>query len=125
MASEITISMTIACINGDYNYRRSLSGEQFDQAAQGASSGIQEIGFGGHEAIEVADLGTEGWLFMRNLDDTNFVDFGIEVAAAFEPVGRMEPGEPAMFRLSKDAGATLFAQADTAACNVEYMILED
>ena len=67
----------------------------------------------------------EGFVIMRNVDDTNFVDVGIDVAAAFEPMIRMEPGEPACFRLSKDAGATLYAMADTAAVKIEYMILED
>ena len=125
MANEITISMTIDCINGDFRYARKVSGQKYDQAAIGARSGVQEIGFAAHEILLATDVVTEGWVYMRNVDDTNFVEWGIDVAAAFEPVGKMEIGEPAMFRLSTDAGAALYLKADTAAVKVEYIILED
>lgn len=125
MANEITVSMSLKCVNGDNTYDRKVNGQQYDQAAQGGRGGVQEIGFAAHEVILVTDVAVEGWVFMRNLDGTNFVEVGIDVAAAFEPIIRMEPGEPCCFRASKDAGATLYAKADTAAVELEYMVLED
>lgn len=125
MADEITVSATLKCINGDFTFNRKISGQQFDQTAQGANGGVQEIGFAAHEAVALGDLTTEGYAIFRNLDDTNFLELGIDVAAAFEPVARLEPGEIALYRISQDAGATPYAQANTAACNLEYMILED
>jgi hypothetical protein len=125
MADEITVSVALKCVNGDLTYSRKVSSQKYDQTAVGGRGGVQEIGFAAHEAVLVTDVTTEGWVFMRNIDDTNFVDVGIDVAAAFEPMIRMEPGEPALFRLSKDAGATLYAKADTAAVKIEYMVLED
>lgn len=126
MSNEISVSMTLNCINGNYTYRRTISGQQFDQTAQGGNGGIQEIGFAAHEVIDIGDVGTEGWCIFRNLDATNFVEIGIDVAAAFKPVIRLEKdGEPACFRVSPVAGATLYAQADTAAVKLEYQILED
>lgn len=125
MANEITVSVTLKAINGDSAFERKISGQQYDQAAAGGRGGIQEIGFAAHEVVIATDVTTEGWVIMRNIDATNFVDIGVDVAAAFEPMIRMEPGEPCCFRASKDAGATLYAKADTAAVKVEYMILED
>ena len=75
--------------------------------------------------LSLGDVAVEGWLLMRNVDDTNWVDFGLDVAAAFEPIGRMEPGEPASFRMSKDAGAVLYLKANVGAVNVEFEVLED
>lgn len=125
MADEITVSVTLKCVNGDFTYNRKISGQQYTQDASGGNGGVQEIGFAAHEALALGDVAVEGWLLARNIDDTNFVDLGVEVAAAFEPFTRMEPGEPCLFRLSKDAGATPYALADTAAVKIEYMILED
>lgn len=125
MANEITVSATLKCINGDFTFNRKISGQQYDQAALGSRGGTQEIGFAAHEAILITDVTTEGWVIMRNVDDTNFVDVGVDVAAAFEPFLRMEPGEFCLFRNSKAAGTTMYAQADTAAVKLEYMVLED
>ena len=125
MANEITVSVSLKCVNGDFRFERRINSVSVTQAAIGGNGGVQEIGFAAHEALALGDVGTEGWLIVRNIDDTNFVDLGVDVAAAFEPFIRLEPGEPALFRLSKDAGATPYAQADTAAVKVEFMLLED
>ena len=126
MSNEITVSTTIKLVDAvGYSYDRRISGQQFDQTALGASGGIQEIGFGAHQALVVTNLTDEGWAIFRNLDATNFVELGIDVGAVFKPFIRLEPGEPALFRLSPDAVATPFAQADTGNVLLEYMILEN
>ncbi len=125
MANEITVSVSLDCINGDFRHTRKVTGQKYTQDAIGARSGVQEIGFAAHEILLATDVVVEGWVYMRNVDDTNFVEWGIDVAAAFEPVGKMEVGEPAMFRLSTDAGAALYLKANVGAVKVEYVILED
>ncbi len=125
MADEITVSTSLSVENGNYSFQRLITGLTFDQSAKGGQGGIQNIGFAADEAIDVGDVTTVGWCIFRNLDDTNFVEVGIEVAATFEPMIRIEPGETALFRLSQDAGATLYAQADTAAVDLEYYLAED
>ena len=122
MSDEITVSTILACTNGDFRFDRRVNAVKVDQAAQGSVGGIQVIGSGAHEAIATGDLTTEGWAIFRNLDDTNFVDVGIDVSSVFKPVFRLKAGEPAIVRVSTDA---LYAQADTADVNLEYTILED
>jgi len=73
--------------------------------------------------LDLSALGTEGWARFQNLDDTNFVEHGPEVAAVFHPYGRMGPGEPALFRLSP--GKTVHLKADTASCLVQVIVHED
>jgi hypothetical protein len=84
---------------------------------------VQDIGFAAHEAIALAgDLGTPGMAMFTNLDETNFVELGLEVAATFYPFAKLLPGETAgPFRI----GGTLFAKADTAACELDVVIIEE
>lgn len=82
--------------------------------------GVQVIGFSGEEQIVIAtDIGTPGWLWIKNLDPTNFVQLG---AAAAEYFVRLNPGEVNMFRLDEAAG--LFLLADTGDCRVQYKLFE-
>ena len=73
--------------------------------------------------VDLSALTTEGWVRLQNLDDANFVEWGPEVAAVFHPIGRLNAGEPALFRLSP--GKTLHLKADTAACLVQVLACED
>lgn len=122
MADEITVSASLICVNGNFSFDRRINSVSVDQATQGSNGGVQIIGSGAHEQIEIGDLATEGWAIFRNLDDTNFVDIGVDVAATFYPVMRLKPGEPTVCRVST---VVLYAQADTADVNLEFMILED
>lgn len=79
--------------------------------------GIQSIGFSAEEAVTVADLGTQGYVFAKNLDSTNYVSIGqtgnLDV--------KLKAGESAVWRTS----GALYAQANTAACRVEFIIFEE
>ena len=70
-------------------------------------------------ALSLGDIGTPGFVLLYNLDATNFVVAG---ADADSPFVKLKPGEFACFRL---AGGTLSIKADTAACRVEYVVLDD
>ena len=120
MADEITLTIRLGCENGNYNPGTlSVSGATFDQAAVGAAAGVQAIGTT-EESLSTGDLTTYGWLFIRNLDAANYVQLGFSTGV----YGcRLEAGEPAVFR-TEPAG-TIYLKADTAACDVQYMWLED
>jgi len=121
MSDEITVSTSLLCKNGNYNFDRRINSVSADQSAIGANGGVQDIGTGSHEAVAVGDVSTPGWAIFRNLDDTNFVEIGIDVGATFYPIAKILPGEPAAFRLSS---STLYAKADTATVKLEFTILE-
>lgn len=120
MANEITVTLRMGCINGNFNPGTiSASSLQYDQAAAGAASGIQAIGTS-EETLSTGDLTTYGWLYIRNLDATNYVQLGFSTGVYGI---RLEAGEPAMFRT--EPAATVYLKADTAACNVQFQWLED
>jgi len=119
MADEITIAATLQVENGNYSDSRKLTRLTADQATLGGTSGIQEIGTS-YEAITLGDVSTQGYVYIRNTDTTNFVEIGIEVAAAFNAMIKLLAGEVAVFR----AGGTLYAKADTAAVKIDKLLLE-
>jgi hypothetical protein len=68
---------------------------------------------------EAADLGDPGWVFLKNLDPTNYVEFGF---ADEQFTIKLLPGESTVFRWSESGNIT--AQANTGACLVEFLIIE-
>ena len=120
MADEITVSIRFDITNGNYKPGTiNLSNEAFDQAAVGCAEGVQAIGTT-EEQLAVGDLTTYGWLYLRNLNATNYVQVGFSTGVYGI---RLEPGEPAIFRT--EPAADVFLKANTAACNVQYRWLED
>jgi hypothetical protein len=121
MANELTIATSLS-------YTKSpVSTVALNEAGKTISvngikyvRGVQAIGTAA-EAIDLGDVATPGWFFLRNLDSTNYVDILTQVAggAAFL---RLKPGELAIGRFAVAAPA---AQANGAAVNLEYMIIED
>ena len=121
MADEIGLSIDLRVSKGSLSIAKPLLA-QIDMAGTRYSSGVQAIGFAAHEQIGLgADVGTKGWAIFLNLDATNFVQIGRDVAAAFVPHDKLLPGEFCVSRLS--AGG-VYAQADTAGCDLEFIILE-
>lgn len=89
----------------------------------GGLPGLVVVGFATHEAIVTADLAALGLMTVENIDPTNFVDLGLDVAAAFVPFMRLLPGESYPVRLTP--GITLYAQADTGAVRTIIKIYEN
>lgn len=120
MANEITISARLKVVNGSLSFERNLSSMSIDQAAVGGPTpGYMTIGTS-EESTMMSELGTLGWLFMQNLDTTNYVEWGFSTGVYG---GKMEPGEPALFRLKPST--TLYLKANTAACKCVVYALED
>jgi len=120
MADEISITMRFDVTNGSYAPGTvSLTNALFDQAAAGGAGELQNIGTT-EESLSAGNLTTKGWLYIRNLDDTNYVQLGFSTGV----YGcRLEAGEPALFRT--EPAATIYLKANTAACDVQYRWLED
>ena len=126
MSNEISVTAKIDVINGYLEDRRNLSNFKITQDAVGGNGGIQSIGTAaGGETIVMGDVSTKGWAWFRNIEAAggNYVDIGLQVSGTFYPLAKLEPGEPAMFRINN--AATVYARADTGAVNLLYMVLED
>lgn len=66
------------------------------------------------------DIGNAGYVYLRNNDDTNFVQYGYATTVYNQ---RISAGSTAIFELNPTI-ASLYLRADTADCNVDCWILE-
>ena len=121
MADEVSVSGTIKLVKGNAILSRSVSTHQKTQTGDGAQYGIQNIGTSA-EAINLGDVTTEGYAYMRNLDLTNYVQIGVD-SSGFIAFAKLDPGDFLIAPL--DGTLTHQAKADTAAVELEYIIIED
>ena len=93
---------------------------------KGPTPGAIEVTTSGAE-VDLSELTTPGLCRLMNMDDTNFVTYGIlDVDGnTFHGFGELGPGESYVFKLSRDIGLglgtayeSLFLVADTATCDV-------
>ena len=121
MADEITTRGSLELINGGYKLKVDLGTLKFDQTGTGGRDVVVNVGTSA-ETIASDEIGTLGWCLLLNLDATNYVTYGPDSTGQVD-FGRLEAGEFALFRL--EPGITLKATANTAACEVRCIILED
>ncbi len=125
MADEIKIRISLNVTNGDFLENYAPGQIDVDQAAIGRYGGVQIIGTT-EEILDFGDVSTAGYLFLRNLDATNYLEYGPESAgsgAAMVILGKLKPGEPALLRLSP--GVVMRAKANTAAVKLDIRLFEN
>lgn len=120
MANEITMRASLA-------YRKGADMDGIDpgeisvtMTGTKVQRGVQLVGTV-EEPLLLGEPGAGGWIWMRNLDATNYVQ--VRGATGQTPLVRMRTGEIAEFRL--DAGSVPTLQANAAACSVQYLLLSD
>ena len=117
MANEVEISLSISAakggmsVNRSENFKVNMTGDAMIHSVQSATTSWVAL-------VEAAAVDAAGWYFVKNLDSSNFVEFG---PANDQFSIKLKPGESAVFRASDPIGV----KANTAACNVEYIVVED
>lgn len=126
MANEIqyTWSLTVSKKSSNIplvlNY--GVSGKTATMTGTHVHDTVQDIGTT-HEAMVIpADVGTKGWGYLVNLDTTNYVEVGVDVAATFYPVVRVDADSEQPIRWAE--GATLYARANTATVKLRFVVIE-
>lgn len=120
MASELKITIGANFAKGSLaTFQRTFASDLArDVAGSNTTYGTQLIGTSA-EALNLGEIGTAGYLLIKNLDPTNFVK--IRNGSSGTDVVKLKPGDPACFRIN----GTPYLIADTAACAVEYWLIED
>lgn len=115
MADEISFSIRCTVTNGTFKHDLIPSeSPQFDQTTQGGGVLWLDIGTSA-ENVSFGD-GSPGYIFLKNHDPTNYVEF--RETTATTSLGRLDAaGGIAVFKLL--SGSTLEMVANTAACKVE------
>lgn len=62
--------------NGNFKERFNPGPLSVTQNNIGRGGYVQEIGTAGAEIINFGDITTEGYMFLRNTDATNYVEYG-------------------------------------------------
>lgn len=125
MANEITIQSSISCANG--NFKLTLNNGQFrvnQSVAGGGSPGTVTVAFASATTISLADMTKPGFVWIKNLDATNYVTYGPDSGGSMVGFGELKAGEETILRLSRTT-PTVKMQANTAACEVQIHAFED
>ena len=121
MANEITLDQRLRLANGALFDDNNPGRIQVNQTAQGKFSVVLSIGTT-EESTTFTDITTPGICYLKNLDTTNYVQWG---RATGSYVGRLTANDiPACFRLDNGT-TTLFLRANTAACKVLITVYEN
>ncbi len=78
------------------------------------SVGLSEV------ALKLGTITSLGWFMGINRDPTNFIE--LRVSTGSTKFCKMMKGEPAFFRFGSGISAP-YAIADTAACQIEYLLI--
>ena len=120
MAQEITLNASLAYEDSEgtdptmqvVDLIANVATKKLIRAKQ--SIGITE------EAIVLGEVTSPAWAMFINRDETNFINLKVATSGAI--FAKLLPGKFALLPLGSGAQAP-FAIADTAACQLEYLII--
>ena len=121
MANEVTVGVSLSFTKSGVTDSLSWSDLKFDVSGSKLTHVVHEITVAADDLLDIGDITTPGFMIVRNLDDTNFVTIGGAASLATQTI-KLKAGECALFR---HAGTAPVASADTAAVNIEYLLIED
>lgn len=140
MANEINVTWSLNINKTNLKEQQSESFQATMNTAGGPTPGQVLIDTDGTD-ITISQVTSPGWAWFKNLDATNYVQWGIweDATTTFYPVGQLLAGESCIFRLSPYFGQeysgtgtgtsspgayTLRFKADTADVKVQVRVFE-
>ena len=125
MANEIKVLINVTYTNGSLTDNFLPATVNIDQAAQGLHGPVVIVGTT-QEYVPTGDISTDGWIYGRNLDSSNYVTVGVSTGttgSAMVNFARIEASEPFCFRM--EPSAALAWKANSSAVKVQLKLLED
>jgi len=125
MANEIEVSISISAAKGGMNVSRSES-FKVDMTGDAMTHSVQEISTTAEVLVEADALDNPGWVFVKNLHASNYVELGtVEVTSSdgdddAEYAVKVSAGESCVFQTT----TAVYAKASGTGTNVEYIIIE-
>jgi len=119
MANEITLTASLAYADGNTSDSLAVTSLSVDVTGSSILHHRQVVGTS-EEVLLLGDAGAGGYCILINRDSTNFIEVRPNTAVA--DLIKIGPGEAAMFRLAADA--VPYVIADTADCDLEYLLIE-
>ena len=116
MANELTLRASLSFAGDQNTITKAFGPTTLDVAGDNPNSSVQDVGIT-EEALAMGDAGVGGYLWAKNLDDTNFVE--IRGGTGEADLVKLLPGDVCMFRLT----VAPWVIADTGACRLEYCVI--
>jgi hypothetical protein len=113
MANEITATASLSASKGGASINNSGS-KVADMAGDQMIGNVQAVGTAA-EALNVGDVSTIGYVYLKNMDATNFVEVALDSAVSTQIFAKLLPGD---VTLVKAKTATMYVKADTAGVNL-------
>lgn len=101
-------------ISRTYSGTITCSGNEYMIATQAIGTSDESVSIN-------SDIATLGFIYVRNLDSTNYVELGYTSGTYF---AKLKAGEACVFRAGSGL-TTLHAKANTAPVDIEYFVLSD
>lgn len=122
MANEISVSLGLYVSKGGMQSQRSES-KSITMTGNAITHEIQALTTTEAVLVEGADLGTPGWVFVKNLDTAIDVYIGkVKISSNGDAMCiTLSPGESCLFR----AKTAIYAMSASGTPSVEYIIVED
>lgn len=120
MADEITLSIDFKYSKNGADSSFSSRGLLITVSGNPVSEAVQSIGTS-YEALAMGEVVAPGYVTLKNLDITNYVEFSADSGGA-NPLIKLKALEVACFRMD---GTTIYARANTGACLVQYKIISN
>ena len=117
MSNELSLTISLIFSKGGAETQKAES-KQVTVTGDAFTQGVQAIGITEEEVVQGADVGTPGYVYVKNMDATNYVELGSTTGVYDIKLKAKE------FALWRHNSATLYAKANTAICNIEYIIVE-
>lgn len=145
MANEITVTVSLTIAKGNLSVQTEPVSftDTMNGTARGGAPGLVRATTNGTD-IDLTSVTAPGWMWLMNLDDTNYVRLGLwdPDASRFRPIIKLKPGgKPVLIPLDPDVEEEFITtgtgtgvgtdtnrlrlKADQAACDVLVKVFED
>jgi hypothetical protein len=119
MATQLTTTVTITYSKNGVSFSEAIVSTTEDLTGGGIASGIASVATSA-AAIPLGGVTTPGGVaYFKNLNATNYIEIGFD-SSGFVAIAKLLPGQVALIPLS----AAPWAKANTAACLLQYKIMD-
>lgn len=118
MPSELQVQGSIAFTKSGALISRTFASTYFDVSGTAGVQNVISVGTS-DESLALGDISTIGWIYLKNMDATNYISVGSD--GTLYPI-KLKAGE---FFLGRWNAAAIHAKANTGACNMEYILIPD
>lgn len=120
MSNATTLTAALAISGAGVSISGTVSGLSITQAGTNSIGNVQNIGTT-TEQLTFGDVTTIGYLFVKNLDATNYVEFDLNTPVAGTAFSKLLPGEAFVIPTRQ---TTIYGKANTAACDCLIVAIE-